>query len=49
MGLLQQAGAIAFSDDGRPVENSRMMKLALQYAKGFDALIISHCEDLSLA
>ena len=49
MGLLQEAGAIAFSDDGRPVENSRMMKLALQYAKQFGALLISHCEDLALA
>lgn len=49
MGLLQEAGAVAFSDDGRPVENSRMMKLGLQYAKGFGALVISHCEDLALA
>lgn len=49
MGLLQEAGAIAFSDDGRPVENSRIMKLALQYAKQFGALLISHCEDLALA
>lgn len=49
MGLLQEAGAIAFSDDGKPVENSRIMKLALQYAKQFDALLISHCEDKALA
>lgn len=49
MGELKRAGAIAFSDDGRPVESSRMMRLAMQYAKAFDALIISHCEDRLLA
>lgn len=48
MGLLGQAGAVAFSDDGQPVEDSRMMRLALQYAMNFDALLISHCEDKSL-
>ncbi|MDD3243385.1 MAG: dihydroorotase [Eubacteriales bacterium] len=49
MGFLQRAGAVAFSDDGKPVENPRMMRLGLQYAKNFDALLISHCEDKALA
>lgn len=49
MGLMQQAGAVAFSDDGRPVENGNTMRLALEYAKGIDALVISHCEDKNLA
>jgi len=49
MGLMQKAGAIAFSDDGKCVESANMMKLSMQYAKTFDALIISHCEDLSLS
>lgn len=48
-GILLQNGAVAFSDDGRPVEDANRMRLALQYAKGFDALLISHCEDLSIA
>ena len=48
MGKLQEAGAVAFSDDGRPVERAGMMRNALRYAKSFDALIISHCEDYSL-
>lgn len=49
MGELIEAGAVAFSDDGRPVESGRMMKLAMQYLKGFDkGFIISHCEDMSL-
>ncbi len=47
-GILKENGAIAFSDDGRPVEDANRMRLALQYAKGFDALLISHCEELSL-
>ena len=47
-GKLKEAGAVAFSDDGRPVENAQTMRVALEYAKQFDALLISHCEDLSL-
>ena len=49
MGKLKEAGAVAFSDDGRPVENAQTMRVAMEYAKQFDALIISHCEDISLA
>ncbi len=48
-GDLLNAGAVAFSDDGLPVKNSRIMRLALEYALNFDALIISHSEDLELA
>ncbi len=46
---MAEKGAVAFSDDGRPVENANVMKLALEYAKDIDALLISHCEDKSLA
>lgn len=49
MGFLLEAGAVAFSDDGKPVDNPRVMELALRYARNFDALIISHCEDKALA
>ncbi len=48
MGMMKDAGCVAFSDDGHPVESSRMMYLALEYAKNFDTLIISHCEDPTL-
>ncbi len=48
IGLLEQAGAIAFSDDGNPVNSSSFMNKALQYANTFGALVISHCEDLDL-
>ncbi len=48
MGALKAAGAIALSDDGRPVTNSHIMHMAMKYAKNFDILLISHCEDLEL-
>jgi dihydroorotase len=49
MGLLLNAGACAFSDDGQPVSDPQLMRRAMEYARSFDALIISHCEDLRLA
>ncbi len=49
MASMKAAGAVAFSDDGRPVSNGNMMRLALEYADSFSALIISHCEDTALA
>ncbi len=48
MGKLKEAGAVAFSDDGRPVESAQLMRIALEYASGFGMPVISHCEDLSL-
>jgi len=48
-GELKEAGAIAFSDDGRPVMDSQLMRRAMEYAKGFSLPIISHCEDIDLA
>lgn len=43
-GDLKDAGAVALSDDGKPVSNSRLMRRAMEYAKGFGLPIISHCE-----
>ncbi len=48
-GDLQGAGAVAFSDDGKPVASSGLMRNAMEYAASFGAAIISHCEDCSLA
>lgn len=42
-------GAIAFSDDGKPVENMHLLKEALKYINSHNAIIISHSEDSSLA
>jgi len=49
MTKLKEAGVIALSDDGKPVENPQIMLLALKYAQPLDLLIISHCEDMALA
>ena len=48
MGEMKKAGAVALSDDGDPVSDANVMRLALEYAKQFGLLIISHCEDKSL-
>lgn len=47
-GELREAGAVAVSDDGRPVESSQLMRRALEYANDFELPVISHCEDLGL-
>ena len=49
LGLLREAGAIAFTDGSRAVGSSRLMRLALSYARGFSAMIVQHPEDPSLA
>ena len=45
IGLLQRAGAIAFSNGKSSIVNSRMMRNALLYAKDFGALVVHHTED----
>ncbi len=49
MADLKDAGAVALSDDGRPVSNPAVMRRAMQYAGMLDMPVISHCEDLLLA
>ncbi|MDR3553560.1 MAG: dihydroorotase [Syntrophobacteraceae bacterium] len=49
LGELRASGVVAVSDDGRPVESSMLMRRALEYAKTFGLLVISHCEDLGLS
>jgi dihydroorotase len=48
MGDMAQAGAVAFSDDGKPVADSSLMRKAMVYASMFDRVIIDHCEDPAL-
>jgi dihydroorotase len=48
MGELKEAGCIAYSDDGRPVSNSEIMRRALEYSKMFDLPCIQHSEVLEL-
>ncbi len=45
---LKEAGICAVSDDGRPVENAEMMRLALIEAAKRSIPVISHCEDLAI-
>jgi dihydroorotase len=42
---MAQAGAVAFSDDGKPIADSALMRKAMVYASMFDKVIIDHCED----
>lgn len=49
LGLLAEAGAVAFTDGDRAVVDARLMRRALSYAKTFGALIIQHAEEPSLA
>ncbi len=47
--FLKRAGAVAISDDGNPIASSAVLRLVLEYAKTFDLLYLSHCEDRELA
>ncbi|HNR89074.1 MAG TPA: dihydroorotase [Spirochaetota bacterium] len=49
MGELVKVGAVGFSDDGKPVMSSIVMRRALEYARMFDVPIITHSEDAQLA
>ena len=48
MADLKNAGAIAFSDDGRPVMNNELMRRAFEYSKMFKLPLIQHSEMLDL-
>jgi len=49
IGSMLQRGAVALSDDGVGVADASVMRKALQYAKMFDACIMQHCEEPTLA
>ena len=49
MGEMKAAGAVAVSDDGRPVPSAGIMRRAMQYAADFALPVIDHCEDKSLS
>ena len=49
IGLLCEAGAVAFTDGQRAVGNARLMRRALSYARGFGGRIVQHPEDPALA
>lgn len=49
MGEMVDAGAVGFTDDGQPVWDAGLMRLALEYAQAFDVPIANHCEDKNLS
>jgi len=48
-GEMVGAGAVAVSDDGKPVASSHLMRTALEYARTFGIPVADHCEDPALA
>ena len=48
IGFLKDAGVIAFTEDGKTVENSGILRKAMTNSKPFDVLFMSHCEDKNL-
>src|SRR5205814_6833315 len=48
-GELVGAGAVAVSDDGKPVVSSHMMRTALEYARSFGIPVADHCEEPNLS
>jgi len=48
MGLLSEAGALAFTDGNRAVSSAMVMRRALSYAKGLDLTIVQHPEEPAL-
>src|SRR5256886_5053607 len=48
-GEMVGAGAVAVSDDGKPVASSHLMRTALEYARTFEIPVADHCEDPTLA
>ena len=49
IGLLKRAGAIAFSNGKKSIQNARIMQQVLLYSRDFDALIVHHTEDADMA
>ena len=48
-GEMISAGAVAVSDDGKPVASAHLMRTALEYARTFDVPVADHCEEPTLA
>lgn len=48
IGEMKEEGAVAVSDDGVSVANSRLMRLGMEYASGFGLKCLCHCEDKAL-
>lgn len=49
IGEMVRSGAVAISDDGKPVKNNQIMRRAMEYSRIFDVPVLDHCEDCDLA
>lgn len=49
MAEMKAAGAVAVSDDGRPVMDSQVMRHALEYARDHNLVVVDHCQDVHLS
>lgn len=49
MGLMKAAGAVAISDDGKPIATPELLRKVLEYASDFDLPVLNHCEEMTLA
>jgi len=49
IGKMKKAGAVAISDDGKPVATGQMTRLVMEYASDFGVKLHAHCEDKSLS
>ncbi|MCF0104315.1 MAG: dihydroorotase [Eggerthellaceae bacterium] len=48
IGDMARNGAVAFTDDGHGIQNAGMMRRVMEYALGFNRVVMAHCEDDSL-
>ena len=49
MAELKEAGCVAVSNDGRPIQSTEIMRRVMEYAADFSLTVIDHCEDPTLA
>ncbi|MEW6129143.1 MAG: dihydroorotase [Acidobacteriota bacterium] len=49
MAEMKTAGAVAVTDDGKPVMNSQVMRHAMEYARDLDLVVADHCQDTCLS
>jgi dihydroorotase len=49
IGEMVEAGAVGITDDGHPVGDAGLMRLALEYTQAFDIPVANHCEEKSLS
>jgi dihydroorotase len=49
MAEMKSAGAVAVTDDGKPVMNAQVMRHAMEYAHDHDLVVADHCQDTCLS